>query len=181
MDASLRVLGLGELINNLKQLETRLSTNIVRIASRASANVFLKPVKAQAYGPGRERRTGLLQRSLAVTVSKKGDKVVGHVKVRPVNIAGKSKVAKAVRGARRIAVGTGPRTYAAFYWRFLEKGVAHERTTESGAARGRLSARKWVEPVFDAFGNQAIDAYRETVTRRLDDAAKSLPKTGGHR
>ena len=175
-DVSVRVLGLGEAINNLKKIEERLRNNILRRASRAAAQVYLKAVKAQAYGAGRTRRTGMLQRSPGVTVSSKATQIIGRVKMRPVNIAGKTKFAKGVRKARGIAADAA-RRQTAFYWRFLELGVSKERKTKKGASRGSLSARPWVNPIFNADSGPALEAYRLTVEKGLVEEALKLPKT----
>lgn len=174
---SIRVLGLGEAINNLKQLEEKLRNNIIRRASRAAANVYLKDVKAQAYGAGRKMRTGLLGKSPGVAVSKKGDRITGRVKMRPINVAGKTKVAALVRKSRNLSVDPDKaRRFAAFYWRFLEKGTP-ERKTKSGAGRGSVSARPWVNPIFNSDSTAALDAYKAAIQAGLNEEALKLPKT----
>lgn len=177
-DNGIRVLGLGESINNLKKLEERLRNNIIRRAARAAANVFLKDVKGQAYGGGRTRRTGLLGKSPGVAVSKKGDRIIGRVRMKPLNIAGKTKMAARVRKARSISVDPDKaRRFAAFYWRFLEFGVSKDRKTKSGASRGSVTARPWVNPIFNSHSSPAIEAFRLAIEKGLAEEALKLPKT----
>ena len=64
-----------------------------------------------------------------------------------------------------------------YYWWFLEKGTRPRRTAR-GANRGAVSPRPWVVPTFNANSGQAIEAFKTTLTRRLDEAANQLPKGG---
>lgn len=176
-DNPVKVLGLSQVMQNLRELSAQMQSNILRTASRAGAKVYLKDVKGQAYSTQRQRRTGLLVASMGTSVTKKGDLILGRVKSRPVNISTRGKVAAAVRRVRKIAVEKGvARNFSAFYWRFLEFGVATERKTSDGANRGSLSARPWVQPIFSGKADAALEAYRATVTRRLEEAARQLPK-----
>lgn len=160
MITGMRTLGLEQARRNLEELSNRLQNTIVRASLRQGANVFLKATRAATYGPGRERRTGLLARSQSVTTNKRGDVLSAVVRMRDVNVA--------PRGAAKVGM-------RAFYWWFLEKGTG-ERRTKKGASRGSIAARPWVVPAFEGNADAAIAAFKTTLTQRLEEAANQLPK-----
>lgn len=160
MIQGIRVLGLQEARRNLEELSNKLQNSIVRASLRAAGNTYLKATKAATYGAGRQRRTGLLERAQSVATRKRGDVLNAAVRMRDVNVA--------PRGAERSLMRP-------FYWWFLEKGTA-ERRTRSGKSTGSISPRPWVVPAFNVNSDRAIEAFKETLTRRLEEAANQLPK-----
>lgn len=175
MADTIRVLGLEQAKRNLQTLSDKLQNSIVRAAMRQAANVFLKATRAGTYGGGRMQRTGLLLRSQSVSSGKRGDVISAKVRMREVNVGGTSAFAKGVRSARGIKqlsrtvtrrgkTTTKPVSMRAFYWWFLEKGTK------------RIAPRPWVVPAFQAHSGGALDAFGESLTRRLEDEANKLPK-----
>lgn len=171
----IRPLGIAQTVQNLQQLSKRLQNNIMRQAIRAATNVIAKPIKGGTYGAGRQKITGLLQRSQTVSVSMKGDQIDGRVRMRDVDVAGNSKVARLVRHHRSFRSGKTPKAMRAYYWWFLEKGTQPRRTS-GGASRGSVTARPWVVPTFDAYDNAALDAFSQVLSKRVDEESANLPK-----
>lgn len=176
---TVRVLGVAQAVKILRELGDKVAKRVTRKAIRASTRIIMREVKRTTYSGGRERRTGLLGRSLAMTVSSKGggDRIVGKIVMRPVDVTGKSKVAQHVRRSRKAKLGNATEM-AAFYWRFLEKGTK-ARQTQSGANRGHVSPRPWVVAAFDAKSGAAIDAFAAIFNREIEDEARKLSSTQG--
>jgi HK97 gp10 family phage protein len=173
-ETSTRVLGLPNLLQNLTALQQKLALSILRQSSRAAANIYLQTTRSGTYGAGRVQRTGLLQRSQGVTSRVQGDVITASVKMRSVNVASNTSIAKTFRRVHSITPGKGPSKFIAFYWRFLEFGTP-SRATKAGANRGSISPRPWVAPAFNARADAAIEAYRRNTSDRLDDEARKLP------
>ncbi|HKV17354.1 MAG TPA: HK97-gp10 family putative phage morphogenesis protein [Reyranella sp.] len=173
-----RVVGISKAVANLKQLGDAIASRVTRKAVRAATRVIMLQVKRTTYSGDRDRRTGLLGRSLSMTVSaKQGKAIVGKVVMRPVDVTGKSKVAQNVRRARKAKLGNATQM-TAFYWRFLEKGTK-TRATQSGANRGRVMPSPWVVPAFDAKSGEAIDVFAKIFNRETDAEARKLDKGVG--
>jgi hypothetical protein len=185
-DPGMRVLGLEQAKRNLQALSDKLQNSIVRASLRAAGNTYLAATKAATYGPGRQQRTGLMQRAQSVATSKRGDQLSAKVRMREVSVGGSSGFAQAVRArhgiksltrtvTRRGKTSTKPVSMRPFYWWFLEKGTGQRRTA-SGANRGAITARPWVVPTFYGTSDRAIESFRDTLNRRLEEAANQLPK-----
>jgi hypothetical protein len=177
---NVRALGIEQTVKNLQTLSTRLQSNIVRQATRAALNVIAKPIKAQTYGPGRQRITGLLQRSQTVSVSTKAGVVTASLRMRDVSVGGKTKATRA------------------FYWSFLEQstpprythsgktamtlgfsgGRASWRKRRQGVSgyRGFITPRPWVVPAFDSLSGAALDTFQDVLRTRVDEESANLPK-----
>lgn len=168
----LRVLGIQQAVKNLREMQFAITKRVTRQAVRAATLEISRAVKQGAYGPSRKKITGLLQRSIGMVVStKQRDRVVGKVIARPVDITARTKVAQAVRGARKFKASATETT--AFYWRFLEKGTG-PRTTQGGANRGSLSARPWVVPTFNSRVSAALDVFTSVFNAKTDEEARKL-------
>lgn len=174
----IRVLGLQQAARNLATLSDKLQNSIVRQAARQAVNVMARQVKSTTYGGDRHQRTGLLLKSQTVSTRVTGGEVSARVKMRDVNIASNSKIARAVRSRRSFSKGKPPDKFRAFYWWFLEHGTKTRRTSH-GADRGAVGARPWVVPAFDAKVGAALDAFQKTLTDRLDEESRKLPLTTG--
>lgn len=170
MTTETRVLGLPNLMQNLRTLEEKLALSILRQSSRKAANVYLAATRATTYGTGRQKITGLLQRSQSIASKMQGDTITSGVKVRAVSVSSTSSFA---RNYRRVHNTTKTKTLA-YYWRFLEFGTP-QRHTKSGANRGLITPRPWVRPAFEARADAAIEAYRVNTRDRLDEEARQLP------
>jgi HK97 gp10 family phage protein len=171
--ADVRVLGIAQAVKNLQAMSVAIHKRVTRKAVRAATLIFNRAVKAGAYGTGRQKRTGLLMRSLGMVVStKQRGLVVGKIIARPVDITARTKVAQAVRASRKFKANNATET-AAFYWRFLEKGTG-PRTTQGGASRGALSARPWVVPAFDANVSSALDRFASIFRDEVEAEARKL-------
>lgn len=168
-----KVLGIEQTVRNLESLSKSLQTTVVRQALRAAMKVIATRIKADTYGPGRQRITGLLSRSQGVSTYKDGDDIKAKLRMRDVDVSGPSKLARLVRGQRHLSDRT--RKYRAFYWWFLEHGTG-ERHTAKGANRGAVSARPWVVPDFESTSNAALDAFNAMLARRVDEESAKLPK-----
>lgn len=161
---TVRPVGIAQAAKNLETLSRLLQTSIVRASVRSAINVIAKPIKTKTYSQDRHRITGLLMASQAVGVTKNGQVITGRLRMRDVNIASQSRVAKLVRTHRRFA-GPPPQKYRAFYWWFLERGT-----------RRGLTARPWVVPTFDATSTAALDDFSIVLRTRLDSETANLPK-----
>lgn len=169
-----RVLGVKQAVDNLRAMSFAIAQRVTRKAVRASTRVIATQVKATTYTGNRHKRTGLLGRSLSMTVSaKKSGEITGKIIARPVDVTGKTKVAQHVRRAKKAKLGNATEM-PAFYWKFLEKGT-DRRTTSGGANRGRVSARPWVVPAFDAKSGEALDTFATIFNRETEDEARKLP------
>lgn len=175
----IKVLGIAQAVATLRELGNVVMKRVTRKSVRAATKLIQRQVKSTTYSGDRQRRTGLLGRSLAITVSSKGggDSIVGKIVMRPVSVTGKSKVAQNVRRSKKAKLNNATEM-AAFYWRFLEKGTK-QRQTQSGANRGSVSPRPWVEPAFDSKATQAIDAFASVFNRETEDEARKLASREG--
>jgi HK97 gp10 family phage protein len=178
MADGIRVLGVSQAVKNLQTLSTRLQSNIVRQATRAAVNTIASAVKAKTYGAGRQKQTGLLLRSQRVSVSKQQDEITGRLRMKKIDVSGKSRLARAVRKRRGIDPKGKGTQQAAFYWLFLEKGTK-ERTTRGGAKRGAVPASPWVNPTFDERADSAIEAFRKVLSERVTQECAQLPTGKG--
>jgi len=171
--ADFQVLGIAQAVKNLQEMSRAIQTRVTRKAVRSATGLILKAVRGDTYKGDRTRRTGLLLRSLAMTVStKRRDVIVGKIVMRPVSVTGKSRVAQRVRSSKKAKLGNATEM-AAFYWRFLERGTK-PRTTKGGANRGAVAASPWVEPAFDRTSGTAIDAFAKRFNREVEEEAKKL-------
>lgn len=174
--ADIRVLGIAQAVKNLQNMKFAITKRVTRKAVRAASLLILQAVKGGAYGPGRQKQTGLLQRSIGLVIStKQRGLVVGKIIARPVDITARTKVAQAVRASRKFKANNATET-AAFYWRFLEKGTG-SRVTSRGAHRGTLTARPWVVPAFNATTSSALDRFASIFNAETEAEARKL-KTG---
>lgn len=169
----IRVLGISQAVANLRTMADALQVRVTRKAVRAATTVILKQIKATTYNAPRDRRTGLLGRSLGLTIStRKAGWVVGKIIMRPVDVTGKSRVAQHVRRLKKAKLGNATEM-AAYYWRFLEKGTK-KRSTKGGANRGSVPAMPWVVPAFDAKSTEALDVFSKVFNRETEAEAKKL-------
>lgn len=168
----LKLIGVDQARRTLEEMSLAVQKRITRKAVRASLDPIYKKIKGSAYGGDRQKRTGLLQRSIGTSTSTKmAGLVTGKVLARNVKITGKTKVAQLVRAKRRPKANVTE--YRAFYWRFLEKGTK-KRQTSGGANRGSIGASPWVEPSFDATAGTALERFREVFNRETDIEARKL-------
>lgn len=176
------VKGLQQALDNLKKLPDIIADKIVRKASRAGGAVLLKATRARIY-TGLQKRTGLMGFGLGLNVgmARSKNRVTAYIKEREIKTAGVTSTAIAARasawkkrksGSTRIA----PR-FGAFYWRFLELGVAQRRTA-SGANRGALAATGNVRAAFTSASGSAIDTFRQIVIADTESEVSKLPKGG---
>jgi len=173
--ADIRVLGIAQAVKNLQEMKLAIQKRVTRKAVRAATLIFNRAVKSTAYSPARQKRTGLLQRSLGMTIStKQRGRVVGKIIARTVDITARTKVAQAVRASRKFKSNNATET-AAFYWRFLEKGTG-PRTTQGGASRGSLTARPWVVPAFNANVSSALDRFASIFNAEVEAEARKLKR-----
>lgn len=174
----MRVVGIAKAVENLRLMGDAITKRVTRKAVRQATRVIMLQIKQTTYSGDRQRRTGLLGRSIGMAVSTKlRGFVVGKVVARPVDVTGKSKVAQAVRRARKAKLNNATET-TAFYWRFLEKGTK-ARSTQGGANRGSVSPRPWVVPAFNARSSEAIDVFAKIFNRETEAEARKLDKGVG--
>ena len=140
--------------------------------------MFLKEIKATTYGAGRTRRTGLLLAAQGMSAKVTSNEISVWVSMHGTDVA-----AAGTSGGRPRLQAFMPSNQKArhtpFYWWFLERGTKERVTKTTHASRGFVSSRKWVEPAFDAKGDEAIAAFADTVARELEKACATLPKGVG--
>jgi hypothetical protein len=173
-----RVLGIQQCLANFQTLSDALQTKIVRLGALAAGRVFLQQIQATTYGPGRVRRTGLLLAAQGMSARVAGDAVTVWVSMHGTDVT-----AGGMSGGRpRLRAFMPSNTKAKntpFYWWFLERGTKERFTQKTHARRGFVSTRQWVEPAFDAKGDDAITAFADTVAREVDKACANLPQGVG--
>lgn len=179
---TMKVTGFAQALDNLKRLDEIIATTIVKKASRAGGNILLKSVRARIYD-GLSRRTGLLASGLSINVGVNRGKVrvSAYIKEREIKTAGKTKSAGIARAAAwrgrkggSSSTRIAPR-FGAFYWRFLELGVA-QRQTSAGANRGALPATRNVRAAFTSAAGSAIDTFRRVLIETTESEVNKLPK-----
>lgn len=176
------VKGLREALDNLKRLPDIIANKIVRKASRQGGNVLLKAVRGGIYS-GLQKRTGLMGFGLGLNVgmARSKNRVTAYIKEREIKTAGEGRSSRAARAGAfakrsRQSQRVAPR-FGAFYWRFLELGVA-ERRTASGANRGALRPTGNVGAAFTSAAGSAIDTFRRILQADIETEVSKMPKGG---
>lgn len=173
-----RVFGVEQALKNFQTLEDALQKRITRLAVLASARVFLQEVRSTTYGAGRTRRTGLLLAAQGISARIAGNEVTAWVSMHKADVTTGGTVGGRPR-LREFMPSNVKARHTPFYWWFLERGTAQRITKTTHARRGFVSRRQWVEPAFDAKGQEAIAEFADTVARELDKACASLPQGVG--
>lgn len=178
MADTVRIFGTQQVIANLKSLDDSLQNKIVRLAALAAGRVFLKEIQTTTYGPGRTRRTGLLLAAQGMSAKVTGGEVSVWVAMHGTEVTAGGKVGGRPR-LQAFMPSNQKARHTPFYWLFLERGTPERVTKTTHARRGFVSSRKWVEPAFDAKGDEAIAAFADTVARELEKACATLPQGVG--
>lgn len=179
---TMSVKGLRETLDNLQKIPALVANKIVRRAARQGGNVLLKATRAGIY-KGLQRRTGLLSAGLSINVgmARSKNRITAYIKHREIKTAGTTKAAGVARAAawakRRSGSSRVAPKFGAFYWRFLELGVA-SRQTQSGANRGALPATRNVRSGFTSAAGSAIDTFRRVLTADVEVEVSKLSKGG---
>lgn len=178
----MEVKGLQQTLDNLEKIPALIANKIVRKASRQGGNVLLKAVRAQIYR-GVQKRTGLLSAGLGINVgmARSRNRITAYIKHREIKTAGNTRAAGAARAGawakrKRSSTRIAPK-FGAFYWRFLELGVA-QRQTSSGANRGALRPTGNVRAAFTSAAGSAIDTFRRILLADTEAEVSKLPKGG---
>lgn len=179
---TVKVEGLQGCLKNLETMETKIAKKIVKDAARAGGQIILRSVQGSIYR-GLTPRTGLLKEGLSVTVgvARSGQRVTAYVKERQTGTGGKSELARVSLAAAMRHARTGGRVaprFGAFYWRFLEFGVA-ARQTAGGANRGALPATANVRGAFSSSSGIAIDRFKDVLIAGVNSEVQQLPSTKG--
>ena len=154
--AEVKVSGLKELNQALKQLPDRVAKNVLRGATSAGAAVIRKEARikapvytgsvAEGHPPPGTLRRAIYQKQIAELSGLL--KQVFYVGVR----RGKGQHDK--KG----------RTLDAWYWRFVEFGTA------------KMSAIPFLRPAFEAKKQEAVDAIKNYLAERIPREVEKLPK-----
>lgn len=179
---TVKTTGLKASAANLATLSRVLQDQVTKDATRP-ATVVLKNAVAGSIYRGLQERSGLMGRGLYVTVGKNRgqDRITGYVGERQVGTGGKSalaKVAANAAGRHRRTNGTIAEKFGAFYWRFLEFSTEN-RTTKSGANRGKPPATGNVRDAFSSAGVSAVEKFRSVFIDRTNEEVAKLPSTKG--
>ena len=146
-----------EIVMNLEKLEKKIQRKFVRKAMREGAKVLLNEARARV-----PVRTGNLQKSLGISVKTKKGNLEMHVSPRTVKeskahkkvLVGHTKKGKPIY---KYYTPTGKLVPDGYYGRFVELGTK------------KMSARPFLRPAFEAKGEEAVKAFRNTLKRLLDE------------
>lgn len=151
--ASTEVKGLRELNEALKELPDRVAKNVLRGATAAGAAVIRKETKAKAP---------VYHGDVA-----KGHPPPGTLK-RAVYQKQISERSTLVQQVFYVGVRTGrsamKKGLDAFYWFFVELGTA------------RMAARPFLRPAFEAKKQEAVEAIKAYLAKRIPEEAEKLKK-----
>ena len=172
MSMIIKVEGLRAVGENLMEMSRRIQNNISRVSLRAAARVLTIAIKAKS-GTTYKPETGLVKRGFSAGVARtktSGTMQYASVFQRQQKIPTKTAAGRvaAAKFAKRNSRGAVPEKALAYWWRFLE----------GGTKRG-LTARPWIRPAVSAASGEAVEAFRDTMKKRIDQEANSLPSTRG--
>lgn len=145
-----------EMDDMLRTLAQNIHKNIMRAALRSGANVFKAGAKAKA-----PRKTGKLQKSLAVTTNSKGGVVTAKLKAR----------GKIAPHAILVEFGTKPHKIAP-----KKKGaLAIGGNVVGGVDHPGARAKPFLRPTFDGGAAPAIAAVAAKIRERLTKEGLTTP------
>jgi HK97 gp10 family phage protein len=149
---SVRILGLEDAVQALRELPKKLRFGAIRKGLRAAGNVFKGEAKAQApvlQAPAKHRIAGTVRKNIVIRSSKlarrRGD--IG------VYVTVKTLSKKQIIAGKSFGVGKNPND--PFYFRFLEKGTK------------KMSARPFISTAFDSKGSAAIEAFTGEINKQI--------------
>jgi len=176
---SFQVIGLRETYANLAQFEKQYTSKVASVALRALNFRILDAVRDATYTTFNQR-TGLIRSGLGVRTQKKihSDKIVSFVVENPQTPFTMNKIQfRSVARRPRAAGSLPPRTWVAFYWRFLEFGTNPRSLESNGANRGTGPERSWVRPAFNQALSGALDRFAKISQEMTDEICAKLPPT----
>ena len=158
-------------------MDAKYKKKIAKVALRSLNFHILDVIRSNTYSTF-EQTTGLIKSGLGVrTGNLTGGSIASFIVENPQATISMGKVAFMSVARRPRASGLPPKSWVAFYWRFLEFGTQPRSLTSNGAYRGSGPERSWVRPSFQQAVGGALEAFKKLVKDMTDEACKELPST----
>lgn len=163
---AVEVQGLKELADALRALPTELASKSggpLAKGLRAAGYVIRDDAKRRApvlAEPAKYRKAGTLKNAIKV----RRDRIQAPGAVETFEVY----VQKAKGGKRGTYSPDDP-----YYWRFVEFGTG-ERHKKSGASSGRVIARPFLRPAFEAKKEEALRTFEAELAKAIDKANRKV-------
>lgn len=162
MAEKIKIHGLNEIKNTLKDLPTVLGEKVIRAALRAGAKPIRDEARANApilKNPDPRRKPGTVQKAISTRRSKQ-DKYGVYVSVKPL---GKKKISSFKQGGGKAADNPDD----PFYWIFSEFGTS------------KMPADPFMRPAYESKKYEALQKFEEYSKKRVVKEAEKLARQKG--